>query len=42
MTLTLFSTILAVGGLAVVSPDEFQLPIRLMADGVPVRVESPG
>jgi hypothetical protein len=42
MTLTLFSTILAVGGLAVVSPDEFQPPIRLMADGVPVRVESPG
>jgi len=42
MTLTLISTIIAVGGLAVGSSDEFQPPIRIMADGIPVRVESPG
>jgi hypothetical protein len=39
MTLTLLSTLLlgAFGG-----PTEFQPPVRLKADGVPVRVESPG
>lgn len=42
MTLTLISTILAVGGLAVGGSDEFQPPVRLMANGVPVKVESPG
>ena len=41
MTLTLLSTIL-VGGLGVGSPAEFQPPMRLKADGVPVRVEEPG
>jgi hypothetical protein len=39
MTLTLLSTLLlgAFGG-----PTEFQPPVRLKADGLPVRVESPG
>jgi hypothetical protein len=32
-----------VGGLAAIgSAEEFQPPVRLKADGVPVRVESPG
>lgn len=42
MTLTLLSTILAVGGLAIDSSDEFQPPVRLTVDGVAVRVENPG
>jgi hypothetical protein len=42
MTLTLVSTLLVAGGLALDSPAEFQPPVRLQADGVPVRVESPG
>jgi FG-GAP-like repeat len=39
MTLTLLSTLLlgAFGG-----PTDFQPPVRLKADGVPVRVEGPG
>jgi hypothetical protein len=41
MTLTLLSAIV-VAGLGVDSSDQFQPPIRLMADGVPVRVDSPG
>jgi hypothetical protein len=41
MTLTLLSTIL-VGGLAIGGSEGFQPPVRLKADGVPVRVESPG
>jgi hypothetical protein len=41
MTLTLLSTIL-VAGAGIGSSDEFQPPTRLMADGVPVRVDSPG
>ena len=41
MTLTLLSAIL-VAGVGTGSPAEFQPPTRLMADGVPVRVENPG
>jgi hypothetical protein len=41
MTLTLLSTLLA-GALGVGGSGEFQPPTRLKADGVPVRVESPG
>jgi FG-GAP-like repeat len=41
MTSTLLSTIL-MGGLGIGSSDDFQPPTRLMADGVPVRVDSPG
>ena len=42
MTLTLLSTVLAGGALALGAPTEFQPPVRLEADGSPVRVESPG
>jgi FG-GAP-like repeat len=42
MTLSLLSTLLAAGGLAIGDASEFQPPVRLKADGVPVRVESPG
>jgi hypothetical protein len=42
MTLLLLSTLLAAGGLANGGGSEFQPPVRLKADGVPVRVESPG
>ena len=42
MTLTLLSTVLVGGSLAFGDPAEFQPPVRLMADGVPVRVENPG
>ena len=42
MMLTLLSTILVGGGLAFGGPAEFHPPVRLKADGVPVRVESPG
>ena len=41
MTLTLLSAIL-VAGVGSGSSAEFQPPTRLMADGVPVRVEAPG
>jgi hypothetical protein len=41
MTLSLLSTFL-LGGLAAGSAVEFHPPVRLEADGVPVRVESPG
>ena len=42
MTLTLLSTLLVGGGLAFGGPAEFRPPVRLKADGLPVRVESPG
>jgi hypothetical protein len=43
MTLTLLSVLLVGGGLAPPGGDAaFEPPVRLMADGVPVRVESPG
>lgn len=40
--LTMLSTLLASSALAFGPPVEFQPPIRLMADGQPVRVEDPG
>jgi len=42
MTLTLFSALLVSGGLAWSGDAAFEAPVRLTADGVPVRVESPG
>jgi hypothetical protein len=42
MTLTLLLTLLVGGGVALGAPAEFQPPVRLKADGKPVRVESPG
>jgi hypothetical protein len=42
MTQTLFSTLLVSGGLAWSGDAAFEAPVRLTADGVPVRVESPG
>ena len=42
MRLALLSTLLVGGGLAIGSAAEFQPPVRLEADGGPVRVESPG
>src|SRR4051795_13737758 len=42
MTLTLVSMFLAGSALAFGAPAEFQPPVRLEADGVPVRVEAPG
>jgi hypothetical protein len=42
MTLTMLSTIVAGGVLALGDSAEFQPPVRLKADGVAVRVESPG
>jgi hypothetical protein len=42
MGLSLLSTLLLGGVLATRSAAEFQPPVRLEADGVPVRVESPG
>jgi len=42
MILTLLSTLLAGSALAAGAPSEFQPPVRLKADGVPVRVEAPG
>ena len=41
MTLTLFSVIV-VAGLGVEGSGEFHPPTRMVADGVPVRVDSPG
>ena len=42
MMLTLLSTIIAGGAVAFGGPAEFHPPVRLKADGVPVRVEEPG
>jgi hypothetical protein len=42
MTLTLFSALLVSGGLAWSGDAAFEASVRLTADGVPVRVESPG
>lgn len=42
MTLTLISMALASSALAIGEPTEFRPPVRLMADGNPVRVDSPG
>jgi hypothetical protein len=42
MTLTLLSALLASGGLAFSDDAAFEAPVRLEADGVPVRVERPG
>src|SRR3974390_2918107 len=42
MALTLLSTVLAGSALAFGEPAGFQPPLRLKADGVPIRVESPG
>jgi hypothetical protein len=42
MTLTLLSVLLVSGGLAFSDEAAFEAPVRLKADGVPVRVESPG
>jgi hypothetical protein len=38
----LLSTLFVGGGLACGSAAEFEPPVRLLADGVPVRVEGPG
>ena len=42
MTLTLLSALLVGGGLAFSDDAAFEAPVRLKADGVPVRVESSG
>ena len=42
MALTLLSALLVGGGLAFSDEAAFEAPVRLKADGVPVRVESPG
>jgi FG-GAP-like repeat len=42
MTSTLLSTILVGAGLVSGSSVEFQPPVRIEADGAPVRVENPG
>jgi len=42
MKTTFLSTLLLTSGLAVGSAAEFAAPVRLEADGKPVRVESPG
>ena len=42
IAMTLLSSILAGIALAFGPPAEFRPPVRLMADGVPVRVEAPG
>ena len=42
MTLALFLTAIAGGAVAYGGPVEFHPPVRLKADGVPVRVEEPG
>jgi hypothetical protein len=42
MRFCLFSTLLMGVGVAVASAGEFRPPVRLKADGLPVRVESPG
>jgi len=42
MMLTILATLLAGSALGLGNPAEFQTPVRLQADGVPVRVENPG
>jgi len=42
MRMMWLSTLLAFGGAAITSAAEFQPPVRLLADGTAVRVESPG
>lgn len=42
MALTLLSALLVGGGLTFSDDAAFEAPVRLKADGVPVRVESPG
>ena len=42
MNLKSLSILLAGNALACGGPDEFEPPVRLQADGAPVRVESPG
>jgi hypothetical protein len=42
MTLTLLPALLVSGGLAFSDDAAFEAPVRLEADDVPVRVESPG
>jgi hypothetical protein len=42
MRTTWLSTLLIAGGTAISAAAEFQAPVRLTADGVPIRVESPG
>ena len=42
MRVSLISSLLVAGGLAVGSAAEFQAPVRLEAAGAPVRVENPG
>jgi hypothetical protein len=42
MSLSLLSALLLSSGLTTGSAAEFQPPVRLEANGVPVRVESPG
>lgn len=42
MGLSLLSTLLVGGGLAMGNAADFESPIRLKAEGAPVRVESPG
>jgi FG-GAP-like repeat len=40
--MTFLSALLMGAGLALGNPGDFQPPTRLKADGVPIRVESPG
>ena len=42
MKLPLFATVLVGNALACGGSDQFEPPVRLQADGAPVRVESPG
>ena len=42
MKKTLLSAILLCGAISVATAAEFKPPVRLLADGSPVRVESPG
>jgi hypothetical protein len=42
MGVSLLLTLLVEGGLAIGGAAEFQPPVRLTADGAPVRVENPG
>jgi hypothetical protein len=42
MRTTLLSTLLIAGGWVLCAAAEFQPPVRLTADGVAIRVESPG